>query len=277
MAEYTFGEGADALVLRFTADAFGEAARINAGVLENGAIIGAAAEYVPIEAARGSEGDTVTIRGEFPADAAFYVSFLNDNFIEGEGDRNVQLVGAEINGVAVEGAAAELFSDGDYGPFYFDGDAAAPAPEPEPEPVPGVVVRGTASADALYGGEGPDTISGLAGDDVLAGKGGDDVLNGGAGSDVFTGGAGDDLITTNGGRDTVVYTPGDGRDAVTDFDPDADSIWFGGGTVIADVAFADAERDGAAGALVTFAGDPDSEVWLPGVSASELGFVTILA
>lgn len=268
MAEYTFGEGPDALVLRFTADVFGEAARINAGVVENGSIIGAAAEYVPIEAARGSEGDTVTIRGDFPADVAFFVSFLNDNFIEGEGDRNVQLVGAEINGVAIEGAAAELFTDGDAGPFWFNGDAMAPTPEPEPVPVPGVAVRGTASADTLYGGEGPDTVSGFGGDDVLVGRGGDDVLLGGAGSDVLFGKAGDDTITTNGGRDTVVLGYGEGSDTVTDLAKELDIVRLGG----ADGVVSEVTRDGVAGTLVGFASDP-AEVFLPGVSGLELGWI----
>ncbi len=279
MAEtFEFGEGPDALVLRFQADNFPDewldAARINVGVVENGETVGAAAEYVPVSAAAGSgEFTTVAIRGDFAQDVAFYVSFLNDNYIEGYGDRNVYLVGAEINGQEIEGGTADLFQSGDYGPFWFDGDAAAPAPEPEPEPepVPGQEVRGTSGADLLVAGAGPDTLQGFGGDDTLGGGEGDDVLLAGAGADVLIAGAGDDVLTTNSGRDAVVFNPGDGRDTVTDFTVLSDIVWLGdneGGR------FKEAERDGVAGTLITYEGTAD-ELWLPG--ALGLGAVNVIA
>lgn len=281
MAEaFEYGEGQDTLTLRFQADNFPDeyldVSRINVGVVENGEIVGAAAEYVPVAAAAGSEEfTTVTLRGDFAADVAFYVSFLNDNYIEGYGDRNVYLVDAEINGVDVEDASADLFQSGDYGPFYFDGDAAAsqpePEPEPEPEPVPGQEVRGTAGADLLVAGAGPDTLQGFGGDDTLGGGAGDDVLLAGAGADVLIAGAGDDVLTTNSGRDAVVFNPGDGADTVTDFTVLSDIVWLGdneGGR------FEEIERDGVAGTLVSYEGTGD-ELWLPG--ALGLGAVNVIA
>ncbi len=276
MADFEYGEGPDALVLRFQADNFPDewldAARINFGVLPGNEYQGTTDEYVPITAPFGSEQfDTVTIRGDFPADSSYFVSFLNDNYIEGYGDRNVYLVDAEINGVDVEGGTADLFQSGDYGPFWFDGDAAAPAPEPEPEPVPGQEVRGTAGADLLLGNTGPDTLQGFGGDDTLGGGAGDDVLLAGAGADVLIAGAGNDVLTTNSGRDAVVFNPGDGRDAVTDFTVLSDIVWLGdneGGR------FEEAERDGVAGTLITYEGTAD-ELWLPG--ALGLGAVNVIA
>ncbi|WP_054156230.1 M10 family metallopeptidase [Rhizobium sp. AAP43] len=66
-----------------------------------------------------------------------------------------------------------------------------------------VLLRGTARADALSGGEmmdrieggkGNDTLSGNAGNDILVGEAGNDVLYGGADNDTLSGGAGNDVM-----------------------------------------------------------------------------------
>lgn len=54
------------------------------------------------------------------------------------------------------------------------------------------------------------TIAGFGNDQLLGGKG-DDTLSGGKGKDIMTGGR---------GQDTFIFNVGDGRDTITDFDPD---------------------------------------------------------
>ena len=76
-----------------------------------------------IEAPRGSyKPDTVTIRGDFPAGAACFVTVWDDP--QGNGARRVQLVGAEINGAPIEDAATDFDKAGDYGPLRLAAPAA---------------------------------------------------------------------------------------------------------------------------------------------------------
>jgi Ca2+-binding RTX toxin-like protein len=71
------------------------------------------------------------------------------------------------------------------------------APVLPPLPVAGLVLTGTAAANALTGDAGNDTLTGLAGRDTLTGLGGDDVLDGGAAADVMDGGDGSDRYLVN--------------------------------------------------------------------------------
>jgi len=77
----------------------------------------------------------------------------------------------------------------------------------------------------LAGGKGDDRLSGGLGDDTLVGGAGNDRLFGGAGDDVLSGGAGDDRLTGGRGSDVFVFSQGDGRDTITDFE--AKRGWFG--------------------------------------------------
>ncbi len=56
-------------------------------------------------------------------------------------------------------------------------------------------VRGTSTANYMYGGGGNNSLAGLAGNDWLEGQGGDDLLNGGSGNDFLFGGSGNDTAS----------------------------------------------------------------------------------
>ena len=90
-------------------------------------------------------------------------------------------------------------------------------------------LSGSAQADTLEGGTGNNTLKGALGNDLLSGLDGDDLLIGGRGNDRLTGGL---------GIDTFEFSPGGGRDRVTDFAPGADLIHFTNSLTIADITFA---------------------------------------
>lgn len=79
-------------------------------------------------------------------------------------------------------------------------------------------LHGSEAANLLYGRAGNDWLAGFGGDDLLIGESGQDAIEGGAGADTLIGGAGDDFLTGGAGADVFVFTPGGGRDQVTDFD-----------------------------------------------------------
>lgn len=64
-------------------------------------------------------------------------------------------------------------------------------------------IKGTAKADTLTGGNGPDKIIGLGGNDTLYGGSGGDQLYGGAGNDTLYGGTGNDKLFGGAGDDTL--------------------------------------------------------------------------
>ncbi len=77
------------------------------------------------------------------------------------------------------------------------------------------------------GSGGNDTLTGSGGDNTLNGGGGNDTLNGGAGTDILIGGSGNDVLTGGTGTDTLtggigvdkfVFTYGDAKDTISDFD-----------------------------------------------------------
>lgn len=75
---------------------------------------------------------------------------------------------------------------------------------------------GNLDADTLFGGEGFDNLFGGKGDDVLNGEGGNDTLAGDLGADTLTGGSGQDVF--------LLLQQGQGRDWITDFEPNIDLI-----------------------------------------------------
>jgi Ca2+-binding RTX toxin-like protein len=77
--------------------------------------------------------------------------------------------------------------------------------------------RGGTSAVGADGWDGDDTLLGGVGADTLDGGFGNDVLDGGAGNDVLSGGA---------GRDSFRFTPGSGRDIVSDFEAGANGDYI---------------------------------------------------
>lgn len=119
---------------------------------------------------------------------------------------------------------------------------------------------GGAGSDSILGGRGDDTLEGGAGNDYLDGEWGNDVLTGGAGADKFTFYSDDwDDI-----RDGVANLWGD--DTITDFDPTADILHFGGRIVRGLDDLTITELDGNT-ILEAYWGD---SVTLVGVSADQL-------
>lgn len=88
---------------------------------------------------------------------------------------------------------------------------------------------GGVGVDKLKGGTGNDTLLGGLGKDRLEGGSGNDLLKGGSGNDVLVAGAGRDVLSGGGGADRFVFKRGDGRDTITDFNADADTIVIGTG------------------------------------------------
>lgn len=89
----------------------------------------------------------------------------------------------------------------------------------------GVTLRGSSTADLIYGREGDDFLYGLGGNDKIGGRKGNDQLFGGAGNDVLRGGAGDDLLVGGAGNDRFDMG-GRGADTIQDFQQGADRIVF---------------------------------------------------
>lgn len=83
---------------------------------------------------------------------------------------------------------------------------------------------GMGGNDKLLGEAGNDTIRGSAGNDSLYGGAGSDRLNGGSGNDLLDGQAGSDFLTGGTGADVFKFTKGSGRDVITDFQDDLDTI-----------------------------------------------------
>ena len=93
---------------------------------------------------------------------------------------------------------------------------------------------GMTGDDVLKGFGGNDKMFGGAGSDTLLGGKGRDKLKGGAGNDVLDGGKGNDKLIGGAGRDKFVFKKGVGKDTITDFQDDIDTlklqvdIWGGG-------------------------------------------------
>ena len=83
---------------------------------------------------------------------------------------------------------------------------------------------------AIYG-NGTITILGSTSDDSLTGGAKADSLNGNSGNDTLVGGKGSDYLTGGEGSDTFVYSSGDGKDVITDYMADYDSIKLTSGSI----------------------------------------------
>lgn len=133
-------------------------------------------------------------------------------------------------------------------------------------------VNGGSGDDNIFGNKGKDTLNGNEGDDIISGNRGDDTLSGGSGRDLLLGGAGedrltggkkrdilfggadddilvgnqgndrlsgekgDDNLTGGGGFDQFVFDDGWGKDKITDFDVDQDTLNFKAVQGVSDVA-----------------------------------------
>ena len=93
---------------------------------------------------------------------------------------------------------------------------------------PALTLVGTDGNDTMFGGSQADTLFGNLGNDIIEGGQGDDELDGGL------------------GNDTYVFNLGDGKDAITDFDPNVsniDTIRFGNGITDADIQIEGVNND----------------------------------
>ena len=148
-------------------------------------------------------------------------------------------------------------------------------------------ILGEAGRDTLDGGEGRDRVDGGADDDVALGGGdrdavfggdGNDVVDGGGDRDIVFGGAGDDFVSGGEGNDRLfggdgadsfVFTAGDGRDLISDFEAGVDSFVLINTGFTSAQEVLDAARETGAGIRLQF--DGGETIQLIGVSGSELG------
>lgn len=87
-------------------------------------------------------------------------------------------------------------------------------------------LTGNAGNDWLEGGLGNDRLSGGEGRDSLIGGDGNDRLSGAGGGDRLEGGRGNDVLTGGVGADVFLFTAG--RDRITDFQDNLDTLWIEG-------------------------------------------------
>lgn len=97
------------------------------------------------------------------------------------------------------------------------------------------VVRGGVGRDLLRGQGGNDRLNGDGGNDRMLGDAGRDVLLGAAGNDRLNGGKGNDTMTGGAGADIFQFRAGGGRDKITDFRNDTDTLKFIGLGTLAEV------------------------------------------
>ena len=91
------------------------------------------------------------------------------------------------------------------------------------------LINGLGNNDILRGFAGNDTLNGNEGNDNLQGGFNRDVLNGDSGNDFFIAGFGNDTITGGEGADRIrFFRTNDGRDEITDFAPEEDTLQFKG-------------------------------------------------
>lgn len=124
--------------------------------------------------------DTLTLNGDWgPGTHKVSVTFLNDgNNTAAQQDRNLHVLGATYNGVAIVDGVVHLWGNGSAG---FDIPASNPAAGP-------LNLVGTAGNDTLVGGSAADRIAGGLGKDTLTGAGGSDTF----------------VFSKKGGADTVI-------------------------------------------------------------------------
>lgn len=151
----------------------------------------------------GGEGDDTLLGGN------------GDDSLSG-GNGNDQLYGGiGVDRLAGEAGADQLYG-GDGNDWLSGGDANDQ-------------LWGGNQNDTLSGGAFEDILNGDAGNDRLLGEAGADTLLGGTGDDWLDGGAAADILTGGANADSFVFRNGDGRDRVTDFADNEDTLVFAGG------------------------------------------------
>ncbi|MCO6519174.1 calcium-binding protein [Snodgrassella sp.] len=85
-------------------------------------------------------------------------------------------------------------------------------------------ITGWDANNSIYGGKGNDTLNSRAEDDYLDGGEGNDWLFGNNGNDTLIGGLGDDYLEGGAGNDTYVFSRGDGKDTILEYNPSQKDI-----------------------------------------------------
>ena len=85
-------------------------------------------------------------------------------------------------------------------------------------------LKGGSANDKVRGSTGQDMVLGNNGHDDLEGGRGNDTLKGGSGDDRLVGGRGNDFLKGGEGADEFVFTQGDGKDEIVDFDKAQDVL-----------------------------------------------------
>jgi Ca2+-binding RTX toxin-like protein len=131
-------------------------------------------------------------------------------FVKAAGNTTDWIVTDAVTGVAetIRFTNAYALSSGD---FLFD----APPPPPPPPPALGVLVLGTAAAEAITPSSAPvgQPFPGQYADTIQA-SGGGDTLDGGTGADSLVGGTGSDHYYVDDAGDLVLELAGEGEDQV---------------------------------------------------------------
>lgn len=114
--------------------------------------------------------------------------------------------------------------------------------------------------DYFYMGDGADVMYGGDGGDVLVGEAGNDWFDGGAGTDYLFLGSGD--------HDVVVFNAQSGVDVVNQFETGNDVIYLQGTPITSFDQVLAATTDYGSFSVISI--DPNSAIWLTGVSPSQL-------
>ena len=132
--------------------------------------------------------------------------------------------------------------------------------------LPANVENLTLAGSAAHG-VGNDLANTITGNDLanlLEGGAGNDVLSGGAGADRLIGGTGNDTLTGGAGKDVFVFAPGFGKDIITDFNANKDTVDW---SALQAAHIAPVLTASGTGTLVTFGSDT---ITLLGVTPAEL-------
>ncbi|WP_374764328.1 hypothetical protein [Yunchengibacter salinarum] len=188
------------------------------------------------------------------------------------GTGNDQVFGAAGADVLGGGAGSDSLFGGPGQDVLFGGRGGADADN-------GDRFEGGTGNDSIFAGAGADTLAGGAGADTLFGGSGVDRLAGGAGVDALFGGGGDDTLTGGAGADQFFFGGDHGRDRVTDFNADQDTLFLAN----AEAAFANREavlaaasedvQGGSDGVLIMTGAD--SSLFLVGLTLNDLADAVI--
>lgn len=116
----------------------------------------------------------------------------------------------------------------------------------------------TATGLSLTGNELGNWLDGNSGNDTISGGDGNDDIYGGGGADRIIGGAGNDRQTGGAGNDVMVFEDGWGKDTVTGFENDLDTLDLTAVTGLTDISQLTISTLGDGSLMIGFVGHTDS-------------------